>query len=44
MTLRIGEWLLYGPRDIAPRIWEATAAMADRMAHWAELNWKVETK
>ena len=44
VTLRIGEWVLFGPKDIAPRIWDATAAMADRMAYWAEVNWKIETR
>lgn len=41
---RIGEWALLAPETIAPRIWDATAAMADRMAHWAVTNWKVETE
>lgn len=44
VTLRIGEWCLYAPKDIAPRIWDATATMADRMAWWAERNWEVKTK
>jgi farnesyl-diphosphate farnesyltransferase len=44
VSLRIGEWATYAPSSIAPRIWEATAAMADRMAHWAECNWTVHTE
>jgi len=44
VSLRIGEWCLFCPKDIAERVWEATAAMADRMAFWAERNFKVETK
>lgn len=44
VTLRIGEWAMLAPMDIAPRIWDATAAMADRMAYWAECNWKIETE
>ena len=44
VTLRIGEWALLAPETIAPRIWDATAAMADRMAHWAEINWTIHTK
>ncbi len=44
VTLRIGEWALLAPSSIAPRIWDATAAMADRMAYWAERNWKIETE
>jgi farnesyl-diphosphate farnesyltransferase len=44
VTLRIGEWSLLAPEQIAPRIWDATAAMADRMAYWAESNWKIATE
>lgn len=44
VTLRIGEWALLAPASIAPRVWDATAAMSDRMAHWAESNWKVHTE
>jgi farnesyl-diphosphate farnesyltransferase len=35
VTVRIADWACFAPRFIAPRIWEATAGMADRMAHWA---------
>ncbi len=44
VTLRIGEWALLAPETIAPRIWDATAAMADRMAYWAECNWRIKTE
>lgn len=44
VTLRIGEWVHFCPKDIAPRIIDATAAMADRMAYWAECNWAIKTK
>ena len=44
VTIRIREWTLLAPATIAPRIWDATAAMADRMAFWAENNWKVHTE
>lgn len=44
VTLRIGEWALLAPTTIAPRIWDATAAMADRMAYWAEQNWTIKTE
>ena len=44
VTLRIGEWALLAPESISPRIWDATAAMADRMAFWAERNWHIETE
>ncbi len=44
VTLRIGEWAMLAPESIAPRIWDATAAMADRMAYWAECNWAIHTE
>lgn len=44
VSFRIGEWAMLAPSSIAPRIWDATAAMADRMAYWAENNWKITTK
>ncbi len=44
VTTRIGEWAILAPRSIAPRIWDATAAMADRMAYWASNNWKINTE
>ena len=40
----LGEWAILAPDTIATRIWDATASMADRMAYWAENNWKVTTK
>ena len=44
VTIRIGEWATLAPESIAPRIWDATAAMADRMAHWALTGWKIDTE
>jgi farnesyl-diphosphate farnesyltransferase len=44
VTLRIGDWLAKAPGEIAPRIWDATIAMADRMAYWVERNWSIETQ
>jgi farnesyl-diphosphate farnesyltransferase len=44
VTLGVREWSILAPEAIAPRIWDATAAMADRMAHWAEINWKIQTE
>jgi farnesyl-diphosphate farnesyltransferase len=44
VTLRIREWAVLAPETIAPRIWDATAAMADRMASWAEVNWIIQTE
>ena len=35
---------MYAPSDIRGRIIDATAAMADRMAYWAEVNWKITTE
>ncbi|WP_036480626.1 squalene/phytoene synthase family protein [Myxosarcina sp. GI1] len=44
VSLRVGEWAVFAPESIAPRIWDATASMADRMAYWAENNWQIETE
>ena len=44
VTLRVGEWALLAPPSIAPRLWDATASMADRMAIWAECNWEIHTE
>ncbi len=44
VTVRVGEWALLAPKTIAPRIWDATAAMSDRMAYWAHSNWKIQTE
>lgn len=44
VSLRIGEWAMLAPRAVAARIHEATAAMADRMAHWADRNWTIRTE
>lgn len=44
VTLRIGEWACYAPESIAFRVWDGTAAMADRMAHWAANGWRIETE
>ncbi|BAZ11742.1 farnesyl-diphosphate farnesyltransferase [Calothrix sp. NIES-4071] len=44
VTLRIREWSLLAPETIAPRVWDATSAMAVRMAYWAEKNWKIDSE
>ena len=44
VTLRLGEHARMAPAEIAPRVWDATSAMADRMAHWARVNWRVRTE
>ena len=44
VTLRIGDWACLAPESIAPRIWDATATMADRMANWVANGWKIHTE
>lgn len=44
VTLRVGEWALLAPSPVAPRVWEATATMADRMAQWADDGWTIRTE
>ncbi|MBV8884426.1 MAG: phytoene/squalene synthase family protein [Chroococcidiopsidaceae cyanobacterium CP_BM_RX_35] len=44
VSIRIQEWAELAPATIAPRIWDATAAMADRMAYWASHNWAIRTE
>lgn len=44
VTIRMSEWALLAPEDIAFRIWDTTAAMADRMAYWADNNWNIQTE
>ena len=44
VSLQIGDWASLADESIAPRICDATAAMADRMAYWAERNWTIATE
>jgi farnesyl-diphosphate farnesyltransferase len=44
VTLRIGDWLSSTPVEIAPRIWDATIAMAERMGYWAGKHWLIQTE
>jgi farnesyl-diphosphate farnesyltransferase len=44
VTRRLADWVCLAPQEIAPRIWEATAAMADRMAGWVEDGWRVQSE
>ena len=44
VTLRISDWLEHTPQGIAPRVWDATIAMADRMAFWAENKWLIRAE
>lgn len=41
VSLRLADWAMLAPAAIAPRIWETVAAMADRMAYWAGVNWMI---
>lgn len=41
VTRRLGDWNALAPRAIAPRVFDATAAMAERMAGWADCAWRV---
>lgn len=44
VTNRLGEWIALAPKDIAPQIWNASAAMAWRMADWVDNEWRIRTK
>jgi farnesyl-diphosphate farnesyltransferase len=44
VTRRLADWLCLAPEVIAPRIWEATAGMAERMASWVAEDWRVESE
>lgn len=44
VTLRISEWATLAPKDIAPRVQETFATMAERMADWALANWHIHTE
>lgn len=44
VTLRLGDWLSQVPAAIAPRVWDATIAMAERMAYWADSHWHIHTE
>ena len=44
VTLRVGEWACFAPDPIAFRVWDITAAMADRMAYWATVGWRIATE
>jgi farnesyl-diphosphate farnesyltransferase len=44
VTLGLSRWACQAPEPIAPRIWDAAAAMADRMAHWVEVDWNIRTE
>ena len=44
VTLCLGDWACMAPPAIAPRIWEALATMAERMANWVADGWRVQTE
>lgn len=44
VSYHLADWALLAPSSIASRIWDATAAMADRMAYWSQRNWQIDTK
>jgi farnesyl-diphosphate farnesyltransferase len=44
VTLRLGEWACYAPEFIAPRVWEATSAMAGRMREWVINGFNVSSQ
>ncbi len=41
VTVRLGEWALLAPAPVHARVWDAIAAMADRMAHWVEVDFRI---
>lgn len=43
VSLRLADWATVAPASIAPRIWEAVSAMADRMAYWARADWRIRS-
>ncbi len=43
VTRGLAKWAVHAPAAIAPRIWDATAAMANRMAFWSLNNWQIAT-
>jgi farnesyl-diphosphate farnesyltransferase len=44
VTRRLGEWATLAPSEIAPRVLETFATMAERMAGWAEIGFAVHTE
>jgi farnesyl-diphosphate farnesyltransferase len=44
VSYRISDWMALAPASIAHRIWDATATMADRMAVWAEEDFRVRSE
>lgn len=43
VTQELSDWLNLAPEPIAPRIWEATSAMALRMSYWVKKEFEIKT-
>jgi len=43
VTQKLAKWARQAPAAIAPRVWDATSAMADRMAFWSLNGWQIST-
>lgn len=44
VTRRLPDWAALAPRTIRFRVFDAIAAMADRMAHWVECGFQIATE
>jgi farnesyl-diphosphate farnesyltransferase len=44
VTLRLDEWLALSPKGIAQTVQLAAAVMSERMAHWVNVNWLIDSK
>lgn len=44
VTVRLAEWSRLPEPSMSPRIRDAVATMADRMADWTERNWDIQTE
>lgn len=44
VSLRLEDWIASAPVDFMPRLVDASASMADRMAYWAGRNWLVQNE
>jgi farnesyl-diphosphate farnesyltransferase len=44
VSVRLEEWVQLAPETVAPRIWDATAAMAERMAGWVACDFAINNE
>lgn len=44
VTMRLGDWIEVCPEGIRDQVKAATSEMAQGMAKWAELDWRIETE